>query len=158
MANHYSYLDVGLVLGNMSGGQLSLDLLSLPPDSPLAYDRIWESARLCLPKVWGAEYPHEEILDDVENYRGLSFLHQVQKLKLSVWRLGLVQGQGKRMDESRQRLWVRIEEMEQVCPFLYLTDRRLIMKPGVQRPSDLGRDYPRLWRPPSDVDSLPRLS
>lgn len=115
MTYSHSYLDVGLALGNMRGGQLSLDLLSLPPDSPLAYDRIWEGARLCLPKLWGPEYPHEEILDDVENYRGLSFLHQVQKLKLSLWRLGLVQGQGKRIDESKRRLWQRIEEIKQVC-------------------------------------------
>lgn len=98
----------------MNGGQLSFDLLSLPPDSPLAYDRIWESARVCLPKLWGSEYPHEEILDDVENYRGLNFLHEVQKLKLSIWRLGLIQGQGTRMDHSKQSLWARSEEIREV--------------------------------------------
>jgi hypothetical protein len=108
------YLDVGLALGNLSGGQLSFDLLSLPADSPLSYDRIWEAGRLCLPKLWGSAYPHEEILDDVENYRGLSFLHAAQKLKLSIWRLGIAKEHGKDIEESRKRLWIRIEETRKV--------------------------------------------
>lgn len=107
-------MDVGLALGNLNGGQLSLDLLSLPSESPLFYDRVWESARLCLPKLWGADYPHEEILDDVENYRGLSFLHAVQKLKLSIWKLGITGEQGQPMQAIRQRLWDRIEEIQKV--------------------------------------------
>jgi hypothetical protein len=107
-------MDVGLALGNYSGGQLSFDLLSLPPDSPLSYDRIWEQARLCLPKLWGDEYPYDQILDDAENYRGLSFLHTAQKLKLSIWRLGIAQEQGKYVEQSRHRLWLRLEETGKV--------------------------------------------
>ena len=102
----------------MNGGQLSLDLLSMPPDSPLAYDRIWESARVCLPKLWGAKYPAEEILDDVENYRGLSFLFAGQKLQVHVWRLGVAQGQGKLVEDSKKALWKKIEEVGEVCTIL----------------------------------------
>lgn len=113
-ADRNRYLDVHLALSNLNGGQLCLDLMSVPRDSPLSYDRIWEAARVCLPKLWGGEYPAEEILDDVENYRGLSFLQAGQKLKLSVWQLVVAAGKGDDVKESRQRLQKRIEQIGDV--------------------------------------------
>lgn len=98
----------------MNGGHLSLDLLSAPTQSPIAYDQVFEQARRCLPKIWGSEYPVEELLDDVENYRGLSFLTVCQKLKLSIWKLGVAAAQGTVADESKERLWKRIEDTGEV--------------------------------------------
>lgn len=98
----------------MNGGELSLDLLKAPAVSPVAYDQVFEQARRCLPKIWGPEYPIEELMDDVENYRGLSFLTVCQKLKLSVWKLGIAAARGHLVDESKMRLWNRIEETGEV--------------------------------------------
>lgn len=109
-----SYDDVILALGNMNGGHLSLDLMAAPAKSPIAYEQIFEQARRCLPKVWGSEYPVEELLDDVENYRGLSFLTMCQTLKLSIWKLGLAKARGMVVDESKEQLWRRIEETGEV--------------------------------------------
>ena len=111
-----------LALGNMDGGQLSLDLLSAPAESPIAYDHIFEQARRCLPKIWGSEYPVESLLDDVENYRGLSFLHACQKLKLSIWKLGIAAAQGKPVSDSKMRLWYRIEDTGEVCSSILVSD------------------------------------
>jgi len=98
----------------MNGGHLSLDLLSAPTQSPIAYDQVFEQARRCLPKIWGAEYPVEELLDDVENYRGLSFLNICQKLKLSIWKLGVAAAQGGLVVDGKAQLWKRIEETGEV--------------------------------------------
>lgn len=94
----------------MNGGRLSLDLLSAPADSPVANDHLFEGARKCLPKIWGSDYPAEQLLDDVENYRGLYFLNTCQKLKLSVWRLGIAAGQGCAITEGKTWLWSKIQE------------------------------------------------
>lgn len=107
----HSHNDVILALGNLNGGgHLSLDLLSAPAKSPIAYDQLFEQARRCLPKIWGSEYPIEELLDDVENYRGLSFLTVCQKLKLSIWKFGVAKAQEKPVEGSAEGLWRRIEE------------------------------------------------
>ena len=113
-ADYRSYIDVDLALGNVNGGQLSLDLLSVSQDSPLAYDRIWEASRVCLPKIWGLEYPSEQFYDDVENCRGLCFIQACQKLKLGVWRLGVAQGQGRLIKNGMQKLWKKIAEIGDV--------------------------------------------
>lgn len=109
----------------MNGGELSLDLLNAPPASPVAYDQIFEQARRCLPKLWGGDYPAEELMDDVENYRGLSFLTVCQKLKLSVWRVGIAAAQGKPVEESKTRLWSKIEETGEASRYLLSSIRLL---------------------------------
>jgi len=78
-----------LALGGMGGGHLTTDLMNAPAESPVCYSRLFEESRVCVPQLWGSEYPAEELLDDIENYRPLKFLHACQELKLSVWRLGL---------------------------------------------------------------------
>jgi hypothetical protein len=80
----------------------------------LSYDRIWESSRSVLPKMWKAEYPPEEMRDDIENYRGLGLIHACQKLKLSVWRLGVARANGRDIKDSKARLWIRIEDVGEV--------------------------------------------
>ena len=110
-----------MALGGLNGGQLSLDLLSAPAESPVAYDQIFEQARRCLPKVWGSDYPVEELLDDMENYRGLLFLTACQKLKISAWRIGKAAGEGKSVEDSKAELWSRIQDTGEVILPLLLT-------------------------------------
>jgi len=78
-----------LALVGMGGGRLTTDLMNAPADSPVCYNKLFEEARLCAPQLWGSAYPAQELLDDIENYRPLKFLHACQRLKLRVWRLGV---------------------------------------------------------------------
>lgn len=55
-----------------------------PPGSEIAHERIFQQASVCLPKIWGEQYPASEVLDDMENSRGLSLLQACQRLKLLV--------------------------------------------------------------------------
>lgn len=107
-----------LALGALGGGQLSLDLMEAPLDSPVHFDRLFEEARVCLPQFWDDEYPEGELLDDLENYRPLKFVHLCQKFKLRVWNLGksIIQN-GTNLEES-QNLWNDLEQLGEVS-FLY---------------------------------------
>ena len=104
-----------MALGNRRGGNLILDLTSAPLISGLQRDQLFEDARVCVPKIWGSVYPEEELMDDFENYRGLSLLQISTNLKLSVWRLGIAVKKGSAAADqgSIDRLWAKIESVAQ---------------------------------------------
>ncbi|RMD40597.1 hypothetical protein DV735_g4535, partial [Chaetothyriales sp. CBS 134920] len=97
--------------GSITGGRLWLDLLSEDPDSPVSYDALFYSARSCLAKVWGAQYPVSELLDDMENYRPLHFLHLCQKPKLDLLHLTATSNLGHNDAEGRQKLWKQLTKL-----------------------------------------------
>lgn len=104
------YLDVMLALGGAGDGGLSFDLMRAPVNSPVHFDRLFEEARVCVPQLWGTEYPVEELLDDIENYRPLKFVHTCQKLKLRIWKYGRSTD-----TKTREELMHDIETTGQVC-------------------------------------------
>ncbi|KAL1304289.1 hypothetical protein AAFC00_000694 [Neodothiora populina] len=77
-----AYLDVNFALSKPGSGQLFASMILEPPNSEIAHDRIFQEARVCLPKIWGNLYPATEVIDDMENTRSLSLLHECQRLKL----------------------------------------------------------------------------
>lgn len=104
-----------LALGGVSGGQLSMDLMRAPLDSPVHFDRLFEEARVCVPQLWDVEYPVDELLDDIENYRPLKFVHLCQKLKLRIWSLGRALIQNAADLEESYSVWEEIEQIGEVC-------------------------------------------
>lgn len=104
------YLDIMLALGGVSDGELSFDLMRAHTASPVNFDRLFEEARVCVPQLWGSDYPVEELLDDIENYRPLKFVNTCQKLKLRIWKFGRSMDQ-----ETQENLMRDIETTGQVC-------------------------------------------
>lgn len=103
-----------LALGSMNGGQLSLYLMSVPADSPVLFNTLFEEARVCVAQLWGSTYPVEELLDDIENYRPLKFLNEAQTLKLQVWKLGIASKRDRVDFEDMEQIWNRIEHLGEV--------------------------------------------
>ena len=101
-----------LALGGMGGGRLTTDLIIAPPESPVAFTRLFEEARVCMSHLWGSDYPTEELLDDIENYRPLKMLSMCTKLKLEVWKLGLAGDAAS--GPTGTRIWNDIEEVGEV--------------------------------------------
>ncbi|RMZ84260.1 hypothetical protein DV738_g806, partial [Chaetothyriales sp. CBS 135597] len=121
-----SFMDNYLALrsGSITGGRLWLDLLSEDPDSPISYDALFYSARSCLSKLWGAQYPVSELLDDMENYRPLYFLHRCQKPKLDILRLTTTSNLGLNDAEGRQHLWKELTKLgDEFADVLSLADK-----------------------------------
>ena len=107
-------MDIYFALGSMNGGKLWMDLLSEAADSPISYDGLFYSARSCLPRLWGAQYPISELLDDMENYRPLHFLHLCQKPKLGILNLANQSSLGHNDGEGRQQLWKNLKKLGEV--------------------------------------------
>lgn len=107
-----------LALGSMKGGQLSSYLMSVPANSPVLFNTLFEEARVCVAQIWGDAYPVEEILDDVENYRPLKFLNECQILKLQVWELGILSRRDRAIFEDMKETWTRIEHLGEVSSTL----------------------------------------
>ncbi|KIW65478.1 hypothetical protein, variant [Phialophora macrospora] len=121
---YISYMDIYLALGSMNSGRLWMDLLSEDSDSPISYDALFYSARSCLPKLWGPQYPISELLDDLENYRPLHFLHLCQKPKLDILNLAKASSLGHNDKEGRQQLWKELTRLgDEFADVLALADK-----------------------------------
>jgi hypothetical protein len=107
-----SHFDANFALSNRRGGYLFHSLLTAPLSSGINREQLFEESRTCLPRVWGADYPEEEIIDDFENYRGLSLLQIAMKLKVEAWRLGVAVRQGIVDIEAMAHVWKKIENVE----------------------------------------------
>ncbi|KAH0843756.1 putative transcriptional regulatory protein [Fonsecaea pedrosoi] len=127
-----SYMDVYLAFSSMASGKLWMDLLSEDADSPVSYDGLFYSARSCLPKLWGPQYPVSELLDDLENYRPLHLLHLCQKPKLSILNLAASPDMGRGDKAGRQRLWKELTKLgDEFADVLALADR--VVDTGTKR-------------------------
>jgi hypothetical protein len=165
-----SHFDANFVLSNRREGYLYQSLLTAPPSSGINREQLFEESRTCLPRIWGSEYPEEQILDDFENYRGLSLLQIAMKLKVDVWRLGVAVRQGMADDDSMERLWAQIQNVEKViiCISMLLLNKSApffeinLLTRGEQDFFDvlsmarLGPPRTQLTKPPRGRDRLPR--
>lgn len=98
----------------MGGGRLASYLVSAPKESPVQFSNVFEEARVCLPQIWGSEYPVDELIDDVENYRPLRLLFECQILKLATWELGVLARRGDIDPLKMHDLWCAIQRHEEV--------------------------------------------
>ncbi|EXJ73475.1 uncharacterized protein A1O5_03236 [Cladophialophora psammophila CBS 110553] len=129
---YISYMDIYLAFSSMAGGRLWMDLLSEDADSPVSYDGLFYSARSCLPKLWGTQYPISELLDDLENYRPLHFLHLCQKPKLSILNLATSSDMGRSDRAGRQQLWKELTKLgDEFADVLALADK--VVDTGTRR-------------------------
>lgn len=135
-----------LALGGLGDGRLSMDLINEPLESPVSFDRLFDEARVCVPQLWGSDYPIEELIDDIENYRPLKFLYACQKLKLRVWKTGKAVVSGAQEVVSTGVLWKDIEQLGQVpCLFAQYT-RKLTISAGLLRRAAVGKvHFPHTW-------------
>jgi len=59
-------------------------------------------------------YPVEQLMDDLENYRGLSLIQHCQKLRLNVLNLGIASRNGFLNENSVANLWRKIQSVGEV--------------------------------------------
>lgn len=57
------------------------------PNPSLHPDYLHRCARIWGRCFWGPEYPDQEILDDIENYRALEFSHHSFIMRHRIWQL-----------------------------------------------------------------------
>ena len=63
-------------------------------------DHLHRCARLWGRCFWGEQYPDQEVLDDIENYRALELLHTGFHLRYRTWKLLVDSGSGTDTTES----------------------------------------------------------
>ncbi|EHY55849.1 hypothetical protein ABEF92_000895 [Exophiala dermatitidis] len=105
--------DTQLIPRNAEAGKLSQDLYSAPANTSISMGRLFEEARVCLPKIYGSAYPVQEFMDDIENYRALSLLHRALKLKLNVLKLGMASMENPVDERTLRRMGNQIQSVGQ---------------------------------------------
>ena len=81
-------------------------------------DHLYRCARLWGRCFWGEQYPDEEVLDDIENYRALELLHVGFCLRHRTWKVLVESAAG--TAESAEALFREIlatREVSYICPF-----------------------------------------
>lgn len=63
-------------------------------------DHLHRCARLWGRCFWGEQYPDQEVLDDIENYRALELLHNGFHLRYRTWKILVDSGSGTDTTES----------------------------------------------------------
>lgn len=125
--------------------------------------RLFEEARVCLPKIYGSAYPVQEFMDDIENYRALSLLHRALKLKLNVLKLGMASMENPVDERTLRRMGNQIQSVGQVCVFhvasLFAFLRHVYYKPVHMLTSGFTRSSMTLlpWRGSSRVPAADEL-
>jgi hypothetical protein len=75
-------------------------------------DHLHRCARLWGRCFWGEQYPDQEVLDDIENYRALELLHTGFHLRYRTWKILVDSGSGTDTTES---LFREIISTRDVC-------------------------------------------
>lgn len=102
----------------------SLNDYVLESNNPaLQPDHLYRCARLWGRCFWGEQYPDQEVLDDIENYRALELLHNGFCLRHRTWKV-LVDGAATETSESLMCDIMSIRDVRAFCyPLLYsITD------------------------------------
>lgn len=104
---------------DVAGGQglSSQSLLSRMSQSPLqsmSLERIYRNARIAGRKSWAEEYPENEVLDDLENYRPLEFLHHTFVMRSRIWELAVAKYEGRGCRDTPGSLMNDIREIGEV--------------------------------------------
>lgn len=63
-------------------------------------DHLHQCARLWGRCFWGEQYPDQEVLDDIENYRALELLHTGFSMRYRTWRVLVDSGAGTESGDS----------------------------------------------------------
>ena len=106
------YLDA--VGGQGLCSQSLLSRISQSTLPSLSLERIFQNARISGRHCWGEEYPEDELLDDLENYRPLEALHRVFLLRSRIWELAVAKYKGKRCPDTPETLMKEIKEIGEV--------------------------------------------
>ncbi|BDD60022.1 hypothetical protein MAP00_005189 [Monascus purpureus] len=97
-----SYLDV---IGGQ--GLCSRSLMTRMSESAvpqLKIELLYRKSRLAGRHIWAGEYPENEVLDDIENYRPLELLHLNNLLRSRIWQLGVSRSEGQQTEDSPEML------------------------------------------------------
>ena len=63
------------------------DFVLTSNNQALQPDHLYRCARLWGRCFWGKQYPDQEVLDDIENYRALELLHAGFCMRHRIWRV-----------------------------------------------------------------------
>lgn len=80
----------------------------------LSLERIYRNARISGRRCWGEEYPEDELLDDLENYRPLEALHHVFLLRSRIRELAVAKYKGTKCLDTPETLMKEIDEVSEV--------------------------------------------
>lgn len=78
-------------------------------------DHLHRCARLWGRCFWGDQYPDQEVLDDIENYRALELLHTGFDLRYKTWKVLLDSGSGTDSGEPLFREIIAVCEVHFPC-------------------------------------------
>lgn len=110
--NSSRYIDA--VGGQGLSSQSLLSRLSQSPIPSTNLQRIYRSARISGRHCWGEEYPEDEVLDDLENYRALGALHDVFVMRSRIWQLAVAQHAGNECADTPESLMKEIHKIGEV--------------------------------------------
>lgn len=103
-----SYIDA--VGGQGLSSQSLLTRMSQSRVPSLQLDRVYRDARRCGRNIW-KDYPEDEVLDDLENYRPLEALHQTFVMRSKIWELAIARIEGRDCKDTPDGLWKEIVEI-----------------------------------------------
>lgn len=93
----------------------SLNDYVLESNNPALHpDHLHRCARLWGRCFWGEQYPDQEVLDDIENYRALELLHTGFCLRYRTWKV-LVDGAATETSDSLMRDMMSIRDVCVLC-------------------------------------------
>ncbi|OBT42435.1 hypothetical protein VE00_06054 [Pseudogymnoascus sp. WSF 3629] len=116
-----SYIDA--IGGQGLSSQSLLSQISQSSLPSIKLERLYRRARISGRHCWGEEYPEDAILDDVENYRPLEFLHHGLLMRSRIWQLAVARHAGKDGVETPESLFEELIELGERYQDLILTSR-----------------------------------
>jgi hypothetical protein len=112
LLNSDRYIDA--VGGQGLSSQSLLSRMSRSSLPSMNLERIYRSARISGRHCWGEEYPEDEVLDDLENYRALEALHHTFVLRSRIWQLAVAKYEGRECTDTPDSLMKEIQEIGEV--------------------------------------------
>ncbi|KFX88096.1 hypothetical protein V490_07850 [Pseudogymnoascus sp. VKM F-3557] len=116
-----SYIDA--IGGQGLSSQSLLSQISQSSLPSIKLERLYRRARISGRHCWGDEYPEDAILDDVENYRPLEFMHHGLLMRSRIWQLAIARHGGKDASETPESLFEELMEIGEKYQDLVLTSR-----------------------------------
>jgi hypothetical protein len=111
-SNRRRYIDA--IGGQGLSSQSLLSQISQSSLPSIKLERLYRRARISGRHCWGEEYPEDAILDDVENYRPLEFLHHGLLMRSRIWQLAVARHAGKDGVETPESLFEELIELGEV--------------------------------------------
>lgn len=111
-SNWRRYIDA--IGGQGLSSQSLLSQISQSSLPSIKLERLYRRARISGRHCWGEEYPEDAILDDVENYRPLEFLHYGLLMRSRIWQLAVARHAGKDGVETPESLFEVLIELGEV--------------------------------------------